>query len=522
MVCTSQPLATQAGVDVLRAGGNAIDAALCANAVLGVTEPASCGIGGDLFAMVWMEEERKLFGLNASGRAPFDWSLDAALALNLHTIPTFGPFSWTVPGCVSGWQALLDRFGRRKLSELLAPAINYARGGFPVAPVHAQFWSSIDGAEYPTWGRTYAPEGRAPRFGEMFANPDLADALDRIAEGGADAFYQGDIAQRIVAFSRQQGGRFSLRDFEEHGIDWVEPVSSPYRGYDVWQLPLPGQGIAVLQILNILEQFDIQSLAPNSPEHLHLIVEAKKLVYEDRAAYYADPEFASVPVGALVSKAYAKKRAALIDPSRASNRTGAGQPGAGKDTVYLCTADRDGNMVSLIQSIFHGFGSREVPDGLGFALQNRGAGFSLDPEHPNRLEPNKRPFHTIIPGFVTQSGRPLFALGVTGGDFQPQGQVQILMNVLDFGMSVQEAGEQPRVCHEGSSDPSGAKGQGGGEVICEPGISTQTRARLTRAGHEVRPGTEVFGGYQGLWRQEDPRRYSGGSDPRKDGCAAGF
>jgi gamma-glutamyltranspeptidase/glutathione hydrolase len=325
-----------------------------------------------------------------------------------------------------------------------------------------------------------------------------------------------------VQYSQKKGGRFTLRDFADHTDEWIEPVGSSYRGYDVWELPPPGQGVAVLQLLNILSQFDVAALAPGSAEHLHLLIEAKKLVYEDRARYYADGEFSRVPVRELVSSAYAKTRAKRIDLRRAATRVQSGEFPQGPDTVYLATADREGNMVSLIQSIYHGFGSREVPDGLGFALQNRGSGFALTPGHPNRLEPHKRPFHTIIPGFVTQNGEPKFAFGVMGGDFQPQGQVQVLLNILDFGQSIQQAGEQPRVAHFDSSTPEGDAARGGGTVGLERGIPADVRAGLQALGHTVRPGTDVFGGYQGIWREPDPLRYFGGSDPRKDGCALGY
>lgn len=522
MAATSQPLATAAAIQVLRAGGNAVDAAICANAVLGVVEPGSCGIGGDLFAQVWWEKERKLHGLNASGRAPYEWSLAVAQKLGLQRVPLYGPLSWSVPGCVSGWESLRARFGSRTLGDLLEPAVRYARDGFTVSPVIARGWATIDPRAHPTWARTFAPADRAPRFGEVFTNSELAATLELIRRGGRDAFYRGEIAEQIVQFSRKQGGRFSLRDLTDHSDQWVEPVCAHYRGYDVWELPPSGQGIAVLQMLNLLSQFDIAGLAPNSADYLHLLIEAKKLVYEDRARYYADPRFASVPVQKLISRGYAEERAKRIDRTRAATAVSAGGLPVGPDTVYLATADREGNMVSLIQSIYHGFGSREVPDRLGFALQNRGAGFALQDGHPNALEPHKRPFHTIIPGFVTQNGEPRFAFGVMGGEFQPQGQVQVLLNILDFGMSVQQAGDQPRVAHFDSSTPEGDDAKGSGSVGLERGVSDSIRAKLIAFGHAVRPGVDVFGGYQGIWRESLPLRYFGGSDPRKDGCALGY
>ncbi|MCX8037932.1 MAG: gamma-glutamyltransferase [Candidatus Sumerlaeia bacterium] len=521
IVCASQPLAALAGVDMLRAGGSAIDAAIAANAVLGVVEPMSCGIGGDLFAIVWSEKDRKLYGLNASGRAPYNWNLDAAKKHHLDAIPLYSPLAWNVPGCVSGWAALHSRFGRLTLAQILEPAIRYAREGFPVSPVIASHWE-VNTKEYPTLAKTFAPDGRAPRYGEVFKNASLAASLERLAREGPDVFYKGEIAERIVKFSQANGGYFSMRDFADHTADWVEPVSTNYRGWDVWEIPPNGQGIAVLQMLNILETFDIGALAPNSAEHLHLFIEAKKLVFEDRAVYYADPEFADVPIRWLISKEYGRERAKLIDPKRASEKVTAGLAPGGKDTIYLTAADPDGNMISFIQSIYHLWGSHIVPDDLGFCLQNRGAGFSLDPASRNRLEPRKRPFHTIIPAFLTRKGRPVMSFGVMGGEFQPQGHVQVLMNLLDFGMSPQRAGDQPRIEHVESSEPTGKKAVGGGMVGIERGIASAVQKQLAAMGHKIRPGVGAYGGYQGIWREENPRRWFGGSDPRKDGCAIGY
>ncbi len=520
IVCASQPLASIAGVDILKAGGNAIDAAVCANAVLSVVEPMSCGPGGDLFAIAWIEKDRKLYGLNASGRSPYDWSLADAKAMRLEQIPLYSPLSWSVPGCVSGWGALLDRFGKRSMAKVLEAAIHYARDGFGVSPVIA--WGAIDGEKYPSLGKTFMPGGKSVRYGEIFKNADMAEFFAVIAKGGAKAFYEGQIAERIVKFSAEQGGRFSMRDFAEHKVSWVEPVSSNYRGYDVWELPPNGQGIAALQILNLLEHFDIAGLGANSAEQLHLFIEAKKLAFEDRAVYYADMDFADVPVKRLISKEYAAERAKLIDPKRAARQVKAGRLTGTGDTVYLTAADKEGNMVSLIQSIYHHWGSHYVPDGLGFALQNRGQMFSLNAGDFNKLEPHKRPFHTIIPGFVTKAGEPVFSFGVMGGSFQPQGHAQVLMNIIDFGMSVQQAGEQPRVMHNESSTPTGLKMVGGGSVSLERGIGDVVREKLAAMGHKLTAGVGVFGGYQGIWRKGNPRRYFGGSDPRKDGCAIGY
>ncbi len=521
MVCTSQALASMAGVDVLQAGGSAVDAAIAADAMLGLVEPMSCGIGGDLFAIVWSEKDRKLFGLNASGRSPYEWNLQQARDLGLKEIPTYHPLSWSMPGCVSGWAALHERFGKLGFSKLLEPAIQHAREGFPVSPIIAHSWS-FGSLDTPGLRSTYLPDGKPVYYGAIFRNPALASVYEQLSREGPTTFYQGEPADRIVKFSQAQGGRFSARDFRDHKADWVEPVSTNYRGYDVWELPPNGQGIAALQMLNLLEHFDIGSLQPNSAEHLHLFIEAKKLAFEDRAVYYADMDFAKVPLQQLISKDYAAERVKLIDPKRAAQQVQCGRLKGSSDTIYLTAADKDGNMVSLIQSIYHGWGSGYVPDGLGFCLQNRGQLFALDPSHLNCLEPHKRPFHTIIPAFVTKAGRPVFSFGVMGGSFQPQGHVQVLMNLLDFGMSPQQAGEQPRIEHAESSEPTGTKMIGCGTVGFERGISDDAKLKLAYMGHKVRPNLGAFGGYQGIWRQDDPLRYFGGSDPRKDGCAVGY
>ncbi len=525
MAATSQPLATQTAIAVLRQGGNAIDAAIAANAVLGVTEPMSCGIGGDLFAIVYDARTKQLYGLNASGRAPRRATLDHYRAQGLKTIPEVGPLSWSVPGCVSGWDELRRRFGSRPLAELLAPAIGYAESGFGVTEIIAADWAGDAEAlaRVPSSAACFLPGGRSPHAGDLFRNPDLAATLRLLAEGGPDAFYRGPIATRIVAYSAQVGGLIEADDLAAHVSEWVDPVSTNYRGYDVWQLPPNSQGIAVLQMLNLLEGYDLKALGPNSPETIHLMVEAKKLVFEDRARYYADPKFARVPVATLISKDYAARRRQQIQPDRAMT---APEPGVipEADTVYLTVADGQGNAISLIQSNFHGFGSKHVPTGLGFALQNRGCLFALQDEHPNRLEPLKRPFQTIIPGFVTRDGAPWLSFGVMGGDMQPQGQVQALCNLIDFGLDVQEAADASRWRHLGSSEPIGTPGQGdGGTLVLESAFPESVRQALTRRGHRLGPALRGgFGGYQAI-RLDLPRRLlQGGSDPRKDGMAAGY
>ena len=523
MAATSQPLATAAAIRVLQQGGNAVDAAIAANAVLGVVEPMSCGIGGDLFAIVWDAKTKRLIGLNASGRAPGSATIELFRSKGLTKIPVHGPLSWSVPGCVDGWDQLRRRFGTRSWSELLAPAIAYAELGFPVSEIIADNWSEAEPSlrEIPTSAACFLPGGHAPAVGSVFRNPGLARSLRLIARDGRDAFYKGALADAIVRYSQSSGGLFSHQDFAEHTSTDVEPVSTNYRGYDVWELPPNGQGIAVLQMLNLLEPFDLKAMGPQSAEALHLMIEAKKLAYEDRAKFYADPAFVHAPIATLISKPYADRRRAEMKTDRANLRPTAGEP-SGADTIYMTVVDRDFNCVSLIQSNFHGFGSYHVPGDLGFALQNRGNLFALDPNHLNRLEPRKRPFHTIIPGFVTKRGQPWLSFGLMGGDMQAQGHVQVLCNMIDFGMDVQEAGDAPRFRHFGSSEPTGQPADGGGSVALESGIPAEVRRQLEAKGHRLADSPGSFGGYQAIRIDLDLGVLIGGSDPRKDGCAMGY
>ncbi len=524
MAATSQPLATAAAIRLLQNGGNAVDAAIAANAVLGVVEPMSCGLGGDLFAIVWEARSGKLYGLNASGRSPAAASLARFREQGLKQIPVQGPLSWSVPGCVDGWDELRRKFGSRSWVELLEPAIQYAEHGFAVSEIIAGDWKAAAPALglIPTSAACFLPGGHSPPAGAVFRNPDLARSLRMISDDGRDAFYRGPLAGSIVSYSQSVGGLFSLADFAEHTSTWVEPVSTNYRGYDIWELPPNGQGIAVLQMLNLLEHYDLKRLGFGSAEALHLLIEAKKLAYEDRARYYADMERAQVPVKELISKTYAARRRALIDPKRANPHPVAGDP-LQADTIYLTVVDNDFNCVSLIQSNFHGFGSLHVPAGLGFALQNRGCLFALDETHPNRLEPRKRPFHTIIPGFVTRNGKPWLSFGLMGGDMQAQGHVQVLCNLIDFGMDVQEAGDAARFRHFGSSEPTGQAAAGGGSVAFESGISAQVRGSLEAKGHHLAPTSPGgYGGYQAIRIDLEHHVLIGGSDPRKDGCAMGY
>lgn len=525
IVATSQPLASQAGLDVLKAGGTAADAAIAANAMIGLTEPMSCGIGGDLFAIYWDSKTKKLYGLNASGRSPYNLSRKKFAELGLTEIPIDGPLSWSVPGCVSGWDELRRKFGTKPLGELLAPAIATAEEGFPVSEIIAGDWRGGETAfrRWPDSAATYLIEGRAPRQGQVFKNSRLAATYKLIAKDGPEAFYKGDIAARIVKFSEANGGYFSLRDFAEHTSDWIEPVSTNYRGYDVWELPPNGQGIATLQMLNFLEPYDLRSMGPGNPEYLHLLIEAKKLAFADRARFYSDPAFGEPPVKELISKEYAKRQAKRLSREKAAEDVPHGDPKlASGDTIYLTVVDKDRNCCSLIQSNYYGFGSHATPGDLGFALQNRGALFALDDTHPNRFEPHKRPFHTIIPAMVTKDGAPYFSFGVMGGDFQPQGHVQVLVNLIDFGMNVQAAGDAARIAHGGSATPTGEPAQGSGTVTVESGISDAAIAALRAKGHKVVRSRGGYGGYQGILIDSQNGVLHGGTEPRKDGVAAGY
>jgi gamma-glutamyltranspeptidase/glutathione hydrolase len=525
MVAAAHPLAVQMGLDILKSGGNAVDAAIAVNAALGFLEPVSCGIGGDLFAIVWHAESGKLYGLNGSGRAPLALTADRVKPDEDGTIPLYSPYAWSVPGTVDGWFELHERFGRMPMEEILAPAIRAAGEGEPVPQVIAAAWKR--GAdkfrEMPGFAATFLTEGEAPREGEIFRNPGLARSYRHIAEQGRDGFYRGDIAKAIVTFSEQHGGLFSMEDFNRHSSEWVEPISTEYRGVTLYELPPNGQGLAALQMLNILENFDLKGMGRDSSLFWHIMTEAKKLAFEDRAMYYADPAFAEVPVEGLLSKEYGRERAAMIDLKKAAERVEAGQPRLQRgDTTYITVADEAGNMVSLIQSNYTGFGSGYVVEGWGFGLQNRGGLFNLNPDSANYLEPGKRPFHTIIPAFAFKDGEPWLSFGVMGGDMQPQGQVQALVNLVDFGMNLQEAGDAPRFYHGGSSEPTGTVMTGGGVLHLESGISRKIRRELVRRGHELAETIGRYGGYQAVARNPATGLYSGATESRKDGCAMGY
>jgi gamma-glutamyltranspeptidase / glutathione hydrolase len=575
MVCTSVPAATQVGLDILKRGGSAVDAAIAANATLGLMEPVSNGIGGDLFAIVYSAKENKLYGINGSGRSPLGLNYDQMKAeldkLGRKTIPPRGMLPISVPGCVDAWSELHKKFGKLKLIDDLAPAAKYADEGFPVTELIAFYWhlapeiyKDSPGAFLETY--TVDGKGRTPAKGEIFKNPALAKTLRLIGEKGRDVFYKGEIADRIDKFMRENGGFLRKADFEKHTSTWVDPVSTNYRGYDVFELPPNGQGIAALQILNILEGFDLKAMGRNSAETLHAMIEAKKLAWADRAKFYADPEFATIPLAQLISKQYAAERRKLIDPNHAAKTAAPGNPNAAQsskardtsisglvakiengqdvrwphrvraglasdarvtddgDTIYMCTADDEGNMVSLIQSNYRGMGSGVVVPGLGFMFQDRGELFSMEQGHANVYAPGKRPFHTIIPGFVMKDGKPSEAFGVMGGGMQPQGHVQVLTNQIDFGLNVQEAGDASRWQHEGDNEPTGEKMEKGGYVEVESGIPYEVVRELEKRGHDMRFDVGGYGGYQAIKVEmhDGLRVYIGASESRKDGQAAGY
>jgi len=521
MVATSHPLATQIGIDILKKGGTAIDAAIAANIALGLMEPTGSGIGGDLFAIVWDANEKKLFGLNASGPAPQSLSLDYFKDQNMTKIPPFGPLPVTVPGAVDGWVKLHEKFGNQSFSSLFQPTIEYARKGHPVSETIAYYLdrSKEIFKEYPNFSEVWMEGGETAGKGEIFKNPQLADTLEIIAENGRAGFYEGEVAKTISEFIQGQGGFLTYEDLANFNSEWVDPVSTNYRGYDVWELPPNGQGVAALQILNILENFDLKEIGLFSSEYIHLFTEAKKLAFADRAKHYADPAFSEIPIKQLISKDYAKERAALIDKDKAALVDESGIPSGG-DTIYLTAADKFGNMVSLIQSNYRGMGSGMVPPGLGFMLQDRGELFSLMDDHANVIEGGKRPFHTIIPAFVTKDGKPFISFGVMGGATQPQAHAQIVINLIDFGYNLQEAGDAPRIVHSGSSQPTDEKMLNGGSLSLEKGFGSQIEEELVEKGHKIKYQKGIFGGYQAIMLREGV--YFGASESRKDGQASGY
>lgn len=545
MAATAQPLASQVAINILQAGGSAVDAAIAANAALGLMEPTGNGIGGDLFAIVW--DGKTLQGYNGSGRSPIGQSLEqltariadmkrtGKLAEDYEGIPSHGSLAVTVPGTVDGWFALHQRYGKLPMSEVLAPAIKYAEQGFPVSPVIAYYFAGnlrrfkqvapmveeLDNAM-----ETYFAADKAPRAGEIFRNPDLAKTLTAIAQGGRDAFYKGDLAKRLDAYFARINAPLSYRDLAEHKGEWVTPLSVEYRGYTLHELPPNGQGMAALQMLSILKNFDLASLPRESADIFHLMVEAKRLAFEDMAKYYADPAYVDIPYDTLLSDAYGRARAALIDPEKAMPAVTAGDvklEGEG-DTTYLTVADSQGMMVSLIQSNYRGMGSGLVPDGMGFMLQDRGELFALEAGHPNVYAPGKRPFHTIIPAFLSKAGKPVMSFGLMGGGMQPQGHVQVLVNMIDFGMNVQEAGDAARFLHDGGRTPEALSFDPLGKLYVETGVPAETVLKLRAMGHDVAVDDKgvMFGGYQAIAIDPDSGAYVGATEMRKDGAVAAY
>lgn len=525
MAATSHPLATQIALDVMKQGGSAMDAAIAANAALGLMEPTGNGIGGDLFAIVWDPKTKKLHGYNGSGRSPKNLTLQWFIDKGYKDVPSHGPLPVTVPGTVDAWFAMHQRFGKLPMKQNLAPVIRYARNGHPVAETIVYYWNlSVPRlSKYPGFTEQMTINGKAPKKGEMWRNPYLANTLEKISREGRDGFYKGATAKTIADYIQAQGGFLSVEDLASHKGEWVQPISTNYRGVDVWELPPNGQGLAALQILNILEAYDFSKIPFGSAEHVHLFTEAKKLAFADRAALYADPDFAKTPVEKLLSKDYAAERRKLIT-DRAMQSVDPGAALNQGDTIYMTVADKDGMMVSLIQSNYRGMGSGMTPPGLGFILQDRGEQFVLKAGHPNSFEPGKRPFHTIIPAFMTKNGKPWISFGLMGGAMQPQGHTQIVMNIVDFGMNLQEAGDAPRIQHEGSTEPAGQNTamSDGGVLNLESEFSYPVIQALMRKGHKIEFADGPYGGYQAIMRDPDTGVYTGASESRKDGQAAGY
>ena len=523
MVATSHPLASQIGVDILQNGGNAIDAAIAANAALGLMEPTGNGIGGDLFAIVWIEKDKKLYGLNASGRSPEGLSLEYFKENDFKSIPAYGPLPVSVPGCVDGWFELHEKFGKIKMRDILSPTIKYAEDGFPVSELVSYYMKNASNnfKKYPNFKETYYINDSTPKKGQIFKNPDLAKTLRVIAKKGKEGFYEGEVANSIANFIQDQGGFLSYDDLKNHKSEWIDPVSTNYRGYDVWELPPNGQGIAALQILNLLEAYDIKSMGFGSADYIHHFVEAKKIAFADRSKYYADMDFNKIPVEYLISKEYADIRRKEISSENAAKSVLPGNIENG-DTIYLTTADSDGNMVSLIQSNYRGMGSGMIPTGLGFMLQDRGELFSLDQNHFNVYAPKKRPFHTIIPAFITKDGKPFVSFGLMGGAMQPQGHAQIVINIVDFDMNLQEAGDAPRIRHQSDQQPTGGNMTNGGELALESGFDYKQVRELMKKGHKIIYDLGSFGGYQAIMIDYINKVYYGASESRKDGNAIGY
>lgn len=516
MVASSQPLATLSGYRTLARGGNAVDAAVAMVSTLSVVEPYNVGIGGDAFALIYLAKEKRLIGLNGSGRAPYDASISAYQARGLSEIPERGIYAVTVPGALHAWNEALERYGTLTLSEVLEDAIFYAEEGFPVTEVIAGEWQEVEALlrSSQSASKTYLIDGKAPRAGQRFRNVELAKTYRAIAHGGVDAFYGGEIGDAVLRTSEAHQGFLSRQDFLDHKTTWVEPISTNYRGYTIYELPPNGQGLTALEMLNILEGYDIATLGHNTSPYLHLLIEAKKRAFEDRNRFIADPQFEPIPVEELLSKDYAQRIRETIDWERASSNPTPPALPRPSETVYVTAVDKDRNAVSFISSLFMHFGSGIIVEGTGIVLQNRGKSFCLDPTHPNRLEPHKRPMHTLIPGMVFKDGTFRMSFGVMGGDMQPQGHVQFLINLIDFGMNLQEALDAPRIRHLNER-----------EVYLEDGVPQEVAHDLAERGHRIQgkasPVNQVGGG-QAILLDPEEDVLLGASDRRKDGCAIGY
>ena len=516
MVAASQPLAALAGYKILLKGGNAVDAAVAMVSTLSVVEPYNVGLGGDAFALIYLAGQKQPIGLNASGRAPYRAKIESFKERSLKEIPERGILSVTVPGALRGWVEALERYGTMSLSLVFEDAIRIAEKGFPVTEVIAGEWKEAEKLLLlsESSSRTFLIDGKAPRPGQIFRNKDLARTYQKIVREGTKVFYEGKICDAIIAVSESNGGLLSHQDFKDHTTTWVEPISTDYRGYTVYELPPNGQGVTALEMLNVLEGYDIKNLGHNSPEYLHLLIEAKKAAFYDRDRFITDPEFENIPMDRLLSKEYAEKIRDKIGRDKANAPSAFAVPERGSETVYLTAVDKDRNAVSFISSLFLRFGSGVVVEGTGIALQNRGKSFSLDPKHKNKLEPHKRPLHTIIPGMLFKDGEFVMSFGVMGADMQPQGHVQFLINLIDFGMNLQEAVDAPRARHLKDM-----------EVYLEDGIPEETAAALAGKGHQIirkfSPVNQAGGG-QAIYLDHAENVLLGASDRRKDGCALGY
>ena len=523
MVATSQPLASQSGLEILKNGGNAVDAAVATAAVLNVVEPMSTGIGGDMFALYWDNKQKKVFALNGSGSQSSNVRVKDLTDLGLNSIPNEknnSHFAVSVPGTVDGWESLIDNFGSMNLSDVLHDSINYAEKGFPVSEVISNAWSSkevVEKLSFRRSGEQFLPNGNSPRYGDIVKLPELAKSLRIISEGGAEAFYKGEIASAMTNFIQSEGGWLCMEDLANHKSEWVKPISTNYRGYEIWECPPNGAGIIALMALNIVENFDIRSMGLQSPETYHHLIESMRLAFADGLFYVADPNKSHVPVNELLSKDYASRRVLEISANKKNSNISYGNPMGGSDTVYLSVVDREGNACSFINSLYSSFGTGLVVPDYGIALQNRGSLFSLDPQHPNYLEPNKKPYHTIIPGMATKNGELYLSFGVMGGFQQPQGHLQTLVNMIDFDLDPQKALDALRFRIDVEGD---------GTVHLEEGVNSELVHELTKKGHKVNIVTGYdrvsFGGGQIISREYSSNLLMGGTEPRKDGVAVGW